>query len=159
MSLSRSPSPGPGGGWSSPGLNINTSGRSSPATAFSGPNGNQVMWESTRVKNIGKSGYPAFSTQNQGFFTRHMRRISSSLPRFKSNTHYAEKEKLQRGQWSAAQPGSVYGRVRNILGRIGRKAKLRIFVGFLLFLAICLLHQSRMFCVTLIKGYTHADLR
>lgn len=148
MSLSRSPSPSPGGGWSSPGLNINTSGRSSPATAFPGPNGNQVVWEAARMKNMGKSRYPSFSTQNQGFFTRHMRRISSSLPRFNSNSniHYAEKEKLQRGQWSSTQPGSWLGRMRNILARIGRKAKLRVLIACLLLLVICIFYNSRMFC-------------
>ncbi|KAK7988762.1 hypothetical protein PG989_009077 [Apiospora arundinis] len=54
MPLSRSPSPVPGGGWSSPGLNINSSGQSSPATAsFSGPNGSNVTWESARLKSQG----------------------------------------------------------------------------------------------------------
>ncbi|PSR77688.1 hypothetical protein BD289DRAFT_346579, partial [Coniella lustricola] len=88
MPLSRSPSPAPGGGWSSPGLNISTSGRSSPATVFASapPNGNQqALWESSRNKNMGARGYPAFQTQNQGFFQRHMRRISSGLPLF--STH------------------------------------------------------------------------
>lgn len=161
MSLSRSPSPGPGGGWSSPGLNINTSGRSSPATAFPGPNGNQVVWESARMKNMGKSGYPSFATQNQGFFTRHLRRISSSLPRFNSNIHYAEKEKIQKGQWSPAHPhsGSLYGRMRNMLARIGRKARLRIFFGLLLFLAIFIFYHSRMFLAALLVACAHADLR
>ncbi|RYP71551.1 hypothetical protein DL770_008117 [Monosporascus sp. CRB-9-2] len=88
MSLSRSPSPVPGGGWSSPGLNINSSGRSSPAKAsFSGPNNGHVTWESARLKSQGVTGYPSFSTQNQGFFTRHMRRISRSLPSFNTDTH------------------------------------------------------------------------
>ncbi|KAG6363138.1 hypothetical protein INS49_008233 [Diaporthe citri] len=142
MSLSRSPSPLPAGGWSSPGLDINTSGRSSPSTAFPGSNGNQVVWESARIKNMGNGGYPSFATQNQGFFTRHMRRISNSLPQFNTSTHYAEKEKLQRGKWAPAQSVPLYGRIRNILGRMGRKSKLRVLFVLLLLLAIFIFYQS-----------------
>lgn len=140
MSLSRTPSPAPGGGWSSPGLNPNSSGRSSPT-----PTGNQVVWESARMKNSGGKGYPSFSTQNQGFFNRHMRRISSSLPTFTTtNSHYAEKEKLQRGRWSG-QPVSLLARMRNMAGRVGRKSKMRLLLGALLFgllLVVVLLIQS-----------------
>lgn len=132
MPLSRSPSPIPGGGWSSPGLNINSSGQSSPATAsFSGPNGGNVTWESARLKSQGVSGYPSFSTQNQGFFTRHMRRISRSLPTFQvSPDQYAEKEKAGRNKWNAP----MLDRVRGIVARIGRKWKIRMMIaGLVLF--------------------------
>lgn len=143
MSNSRSSSPAPGGGWSSPGLNTH-SGRSSPATAFPGiTNGQQDLWGSSRSKNMGNRGYPAFETQNQGFFQRHMRRISNSLPRFNTNTNYEEKEKLQRGRWSPAQPGSLLGRLRNMMARIGRKSKLRMLIIFLLLFAIWLFYHSR----------------
>ena len=141
MSLSRSPSPVPGGGWSSPGLNIN-SGRSSPAKGYSGSNGNPVAWESARLKNMGSGGYPSFSTQHQGFFTRHMRRISSSLPRFASNSHYAEKEKLQRGRWSL-QSVPVLGRLKNLAARMGRKMKIRLLIGFLILFCIWVFYNSR----------------
>lgn len=143
MSLSRSPSPLPAGGWSSPGLDINTSGRSSPSTAFPGSNGNQVVWESARIKNMGNGGYPSFATQNQGFFTRHMRRISNSLPQFNTSTHYAEKEKLQRGKWAPAHSVPLLGRIRNLLARMGRKAKVRLLGVFLLLLAVFTFYQSR----------------
>lgn len=129
MSLSRSPSPVPGGGWASPGLNINTSGRSSPAKAsFSGPNSGSVTWESARLKSQGVSGYPSFSTQNQGFFTRNMRRISSSLPKFHtpSDDRYPEKEKreLGRSRWKIP----LLGRIRGIPARMSRKTKSRLAV-------------------------------
>ncbi|OTB18275.1 glycosyltransferase family 34 protein [Daldinia sp. EC12] len=130
MSLSRSPSPAPGGGWSSPGLNIN-SGRSSPAKAsFSGPNGGSVTWESARLKSQGVTGYPSFSTHNQGFFTRHMRRISSSLPSFNVATddRYAEKEKLGRGRWKIP----LLGRIRAGITRMSRKWKIRAAIALLL---------------------------
>ncbi|KAJ9157527.1 Alpha-1,2-galactosyltransferase [Pleurostoma richardsiae] len=142
MSLSRSPSPVPGGGWASPGLNINTSGRSSPAKGFSGSNGGSVVWESSRLKNTGANGgYPSFSTQNQGFFTRHMRRISSSLPSFSMNTHYAEKEKLQRGRWSPLRLPLV-GRVKSIVARMGRKMKIRLLIGFLILFSLYVFYHS-----------------
>ncbi len=135
MSLSRSPSPGPGGGWASPGLNINTSGRSSPAR----PNGAAASWESTsRLKNgAAGTGYPSFSTQNQGFFTRHMRKLSNNLPRFNS---YGDKEKLGRGRWSA-QAVPVVGRLRAILARMGRKLKIRLLVGSLMLLCIYIVYN------------------
>jgi mannan polymerase II complex MNN10 subunit len=52
-----------------------------------------------------------------------MRRISSSLPSFSMNTHYAEKEKLQRGRWSP-QRLPLVGRVKSIVARMGRKMKI-----------------------------------
>jgi len=141
MSLSRSPSPVPGGGWASPGLNI--SGRSSPAKGYSSSNAAPGMWESSRLKNSGPSGYPSFSTQNQGFFTRHMRRISSSLPRFHANSqHYAEKEKLGRGRWSV-QNVPLLGRLKGILARMGRKLRLRLFLALLAFVTVIIFYNSR----------------
>lgn len=143
MSLSRSPSPVPGGGWASPGLNLNSSGRSSPAKGYSSSNGAPGMWESARLKNSGASGYPSFSTQNQGFFTRHMRRISSSLPRFHADSqHYAEKEKLGRGRWSA-QNVPLLGRLKGIMARMGRKLRLRLLLSFLVFLGLIIFYNSR----------------
>lgn len=160
MTISRSPSPAPGGGWSSPGLNINNSGRSSPATAFPGiTNGQPDLWGSSRSKNMGSRGYPAFETQNQGFFQRHMRRISNNLPRFNtSSTHYAEKEKLQRGRWQLAPPGSLLGRLRNMAGRVGRKSKLRVFLVFLLLFAIWLFYHSRTSHGPDASSKAHADI-
>lgn len=92
---------------------------------------------------MGSKGYPAFETQNQGFFHRHMRRISNSLPRFNANAHYAEKEKLQRGRWGPAQPGTLLGRLRNMAGRAGRKSKLRALLVFVLLFGLWLFYQSR----------------
>lgn len=87
-------------------------------------------------------GYPSFSTHNQGFFTRHMRGLSSSLPRFGSSTHYAEKEKLGRGRWSA-QNVPLLGRVRRIMARMGRKMKLRLLVVLLLLISVIIFFNSR----------------
>ena len=108
------------------------------------------MWESARIKNSGASGYPSFSTQNQGFFTRHMRRISSSLPRFNANAHYAEKEKLGRGRW-AAQDAPLLGRLKGIVGRMGRKLKLRLLIGFLFLLSIIIFYNTRRSPISLLS--------
>jgi mannan polymerase II complex MNN10 subunit len=147
MTLSRSPSPRPGGGWSSPGLNspyANVSGRASPARSYRGDNGgSSVTWESAKAKTDGINGYPSFSTQNNGFFNRHYRTISNSLPHFNlgSEKSYAEKEKLGRGRWMG-QEGSKMARVRSLVRRVNRKMKLRYW------LVIALLTLYLLFYVT-----------
>lgn len=141
MSLSRSPSPVPGGGWSSPGLNVNN-GRSSPANS---PSSNTVSWESAKMRHLGPNGYPSFSTHNQGFFTRHMRRLSSSLPRFNSRgggSRFGDKERLGRRRW----PGHnipLIGRIRSIFGRMGRKLKIRLLICLILLLCLYVFYHSR----------------
>ncbi|KAK7398390.1 alpha-1,6-mannosyltransferase [Neonectria punicea] len=134
MTLSRSPSPVPGGGWSSPGLNMN-SGRSSPGNMSAGP----VAWESAKMRHHNANGYPSFSAQNKGFFTRHMRRISSSLPRF--DVAYAEKEKLNRGrQWLRKVP--LLNRIQSIFGRMTRRFKLTLLVLLLLLLGTIIFYNT-----------------
>ncbi|KAL5594498.1 hypothetical protein BROUX41_001430 [Berkeleyomyces rouxiae] len=106
MSLSRSPSPAPGGGWSSPGLDINTSGRSSP-------NKDSPVWSDSPTMRASPASF------NQGFFTRHMRKLSSSLPRFNHEISYAEREKAGRnGRWSPGGGG--------FLSRLSRRTKSRL---------------------------------
>lgn len=102
------------------------------------------MWESARLKRAGNSGYPSFSTQNKGFFTRHMRRISSSLPRFANAHQYAEKEKDKpvRAPWSV-QNLPLLGRLRGIMARMGRKMKMRLLFLFLLVMAVVLFYTTR----------------
>ncbi|KAM3463084.1 hypothetical protein NHJ13051_002610 [Beauveria bassiana] len=128
MSLSRSPSPVPAGGWSSPGLNIN-SGRSSPASSHSV---RPVAWESKM-----RNGHPSFSSQHQGFFSRHMRRISSSLPRFTED----EKEKLMPSN-SYMDKVPLVGRIKLIFGRMGRKLKLRLLIALFLLFCIWVFYNS-----------------
>ena len=102
------------------------------------------MWESSRLKKGAASaaGYPSFSTKNQGFFGRHMRRFSSSLPRFSSSPHYADKEKLGRGRWSVHNMPLV-GRVWGIVARMGRKTKIRLLVLLGILLSIIIFYNSR----------------
>ncbi|KAL3418635.1 golgi mannosyltransferase complex subunit [Phlyctema vagabunda] len=144
MSLSRSPSPRPGGGWASPGLNspgfASYSGRSSPGKPYT-PNGaNSVTWESAKAKSEGVNGYPSFSTQNNGFFNRHYRKISSSLPHFNlgGERPYAEKEKLGRGR---------NGKLAWFMGRIGRSSflKKRIIVLITFLIVTLIFYSTRQF--------------
>lgn len=143
MSLSRSASPAPGGGWSSPGLNTNGSGRASPAQpSFSG-NGDKVTWESARLKTRGVAGYPSFSTQNSGFLSRHMRRISQSLPTFQTGPdRFAEKEKPGRARWNVPLPG----RLRGIMARMGRKWKIRMLLAAILLFCYTIFWVTRRSC-------------
>ncbi|KAF4989481.1 hypothetical protein FGRMN_9079 [Fusarium graminum] len=119
MPLSRSPSPvpGSGGGWSSPGLGLD-SGRSTPTNVSSGP----VAWESAKMRPHTSSTFSSFSSQNKGFFSRHMRRLSSSLPQFNGQRD-TWKEKNGRGpRWIRKVP--LAGRIISIYGRMGRRLKL-----------------------------------
>ncbi|AEO65857.1 glycosyltransferase family 34 protein [Thermothielavioides terrestris NRRL 8126] len=140
MSLSRSPSPVPGGGWASPGLNI-ASGRSSPIPGFTGSTTTPVKWESSRLKRGFGSGYPSFETKNQSFFGRHMRRFSSGLPRFNTSRHYADKEKLGRGRWSVHSV-PLLGRIQSIMGRMGRRTKIRLLILLIILLSIYIFYNS-----------------
>lgn len=155
MSLSRSPSPHPGGGWASPGLNspglnspgLNSpygSGRLSPQPQRSA--GSSVTWESARAKSEGvNGGYPSFSTQNNGFFNRHYRKLSSSLPRFNSGLGggrakgYADREKLGRGR----PIGSKFSQLVGALGRSSRAARIRMLAVLAFILMIILFYTTR----------------
>jgi mannan polymerase II complex MNN10 subunit len=141
MSLSRSPSPIPGGGWSSPGLDL-PSGRSSPAKMhFSSSNPGTVTWESARMKSQGVTGYPSFSTQNQGFFTRNMRRISSSLPSFSIHEEMgsAEKEKRRRAPWKIP----LLGRAQLFVSRLSRVWKIRALLVMIIIACYILFYTTR----------------
>jgi len=152
MSLSRSPSPNRGGGWSSPGLTTpydTVSGRSSPRRAYGGeyqsnvnggPKGSNVTWASAKVKSEGVNGYPSFSTRNNGFFSRHARKLSRSLPSFNiRGQRYAEKEKLGRGRHND-------GKVRQLATHFGRllwRMRLRLLVVMIFILSIVLFYVTR----------------
>ena len=163
MSLSRSPSPRIGGGWSSPGLasQFDTmSGRSTPRRGFGdlhingGFGGDTVTWASTKTKSEEINGYPSFSTRNNGFFSRHARRLSTSLPRFNigGRNNYAEKEKLGRGRWYPSN-GSKMGRMKTYLGRIVRRMRLRLLLVIGVVLAVILFYTTRG--LHLLNNYLH----
>ncbi|KAI7537703.1 hypothetical protein KC343_g18009, partial [Hortaea werneckii] len=108
MSLDHSPSPQRGGGWSSPGLttpyeDVNpgsgavSRSRSPAVKSFGDLNGGApggatasvagagaggVTWASAKSASARVNGYPRYQSQNEGFFTRHYRKISEGLPYF-----------------------------------------------------------------------------
>ena len=149
MSLSRSPSPRLGGGWSTPGLNTphgSMSGQSSPRKGYGNLNGgtSTVTWASAKAKSDEINGYPAFSTRSNGFFSRHYRSISNTLPRFNmgGRRDYAEKEKLGRGRWYPDN-GSKLGRLRTCTGTIFRRMRLRLLILLAFVLAVVLFYVTR----------------
>ncbi|KAF2035690.1 hypothetical protein EK21DRAFT_84116 [Setomelanomma holmii] len=120
--MSRSPSPQPGG-WSSPGLNTpyDTGGRTNPFANSSSTH--NVTWASAQARSAEVKGHSGFNPRGQGFFSKHFRRISTSLP-----LSYGDKEKLGRGR-------NQNNRVVQLLQRIGWHLwRLRRSVGVVLFI-------------------------
>lgn len=153
MSLSRSPSPRREGGWSSPGLTTpydDSNGRSrSPRKAYGGlespgGGGGGVTWASAKANSARVNGYPSYQSQNKGFFSRHMRKLSESLPYFAhggQEDRFAEKEKLGRGR-----RGGLGGSWKDVPARIAlllsrRRKYLALVV--LAFLAVLLWFSKR----------------
>ncbi|OQO04177.1 hypothetical protein B0A48_10787 [Cryoendolithus antarcticus] len=143
MSLDRSPSPRLSGGWSSPGLTTphdgaaNLSRGPSPSKR---PNGTprDVTWASAKAASARVNGYPSYTSQNQGFFSRHMRKVSEALPYFAhggQEDRLREKEKLGRGR--AGPGGSGRGlRVGDMARRVALLLNRRRRYAALLMLAI-----------------------
>jgi mannan polymerase II complex MNN10 subunit len=71
-----------------------------------------------------------------------MRQLSSSLPRFSSSTHYAEKEKLGRGRWAGSNV-PLLGRLRAVMARMGRKMKIRLLFVLLMIVSLIIFFNSR----------------
>ena len=147
MSLSRSPSPQRGGGWSSPGLTYE-SGRASPRKTYgdikmNGAAGTGITWESAKARSDEVKGYPSITTQNQGFFSRHLRRISTSLPTFNTGRRdFSDKEKLGRGRWTPSN-NTRTGRILSTIGRMIWRMRLKLGIVLGLFLLYVLFYASR----------------
>lgn len=111
-----------------------------------GPIANGVTWASAKARSEEVNGYPSFSTRNNGFFSRHARKISSSLPRFTMGNRqtYAEKEKLGRGRWYPSA-GSRTARIKTFLGSMTRRMRLRILLVFALGFALMLFYTTRKY--------------
>ncbi|KAL7771304.1 hypothetical protein CFE70_001247 [Pyrenophora teres f. teres 0-1] len=92
LDMSRSPSPKPGG-WSSPGLSTPYDGTGPTGPYANGSSSHNVTWASAQARSAEVKGYPGFIPRNQGFFGKHFRKISTSLP-----FNHGEKEKLGRGR-------------------------------------------------------------
>ncbi|KAL4806338.1 galactosyl transferase GMA12/MNN10 family-domain-containing protein [Aspergillus unguis] len=99
MSRPRSPSPRPGSGWASPGLTPG-SGRSTPRHTLHSTNLSDP-WLIAKAKSDEVRGYPSFSTNNGGFFSRSKRQFIAMLSKFRVRSRspkaYAEKEGFAHG--------------------------------------------------------------
>jgi mannan polymerase II complex MNN10 subunit len=105
-----------------------------------------VTWASAKKKSeLVNGGHIAFP-QNSGFFRRHMRSLSNSLPRFNlgSSHSYAEKEKLGRGRW-VARDGTIVGRARNLLIKSYRKSRIRFMITLVFIFALLIYWFTRKF--------------
>lgn len=161
MSLDHSPSPQRGGGWSSPGLttpyedanpgsgavsrsrspavksfgDLNGVGPGGAAASVSGAGGaGGVTWASAKSASARVNGYPRYQSQNEGFFTRHYRKISEGLPYFAhggQEDRYAEKEKLGRGR--LAGPGGFRELPRRLGLLMSRRRKYLVLVLLFVF--------------------------
>ena len=146
MSLSRSPSPKRGGGWASPGLNANfaQSRSSTPVTSYS--QNHSVTWASAQARSNQVNGYPAYQEHGSGFFGKHMRNISTSLPFFNNgprDEREAEKEKAGRGRWAPAR-GGYLANMKSMLGRHMLRSKPRFVLVLVLLLLIICFYTTRM---------------
>lgn len=159
MSLSRSPSPRRDGGWSSPGLTTpydESNGRSrSPRKAYSGINGGPqgVTWASAKASSARVNGYPSYQSQNKGFFSRHMRNLSESLPYFAhggQEDRFAEKEKLGRGIHGGG--GSWADVPRRIALLMSRRRKYLALLVLALF-AVLVWFSKRKCCILFLRNY------
>jgi mannan polymerase II complex MNN10 subunit len=101
-------------------------------------------WASAKARSEEVNGYPSFSTRNQGFFSRHARRISTSLPTFSmgGRRDFSDKEKLGRGRWPPIN-GSRTGRFLSTLGRLLWRLRLRLGIVLCFILAILLFYVTR----------------
>ena len=150
MSLDRSPSPKPDGGWSSPGLAVvddqmnggaSRSRGPSPAKRYGDLNGghSSVSWASAKERSARVNGYPSYQSQNTGFFSRHMRRLSESLPYFAhggQEDRIAEKERLHRVRGGGQARVSWKEMPRRIGLLISRRRK---YVALMVILLVALL--------------------
>ena len=104
-----------------------------------------VTWATAKARSEEVNGYPSFSTRNNGFFSRHARQISRSLPSFNIGTRkdYAEKEKLGRGRRWFPDDGNRAGRMASHLGRILWRMRLRLVIVFGFIMAVILFYVTR----------------
>jgi mannan polymerase II complex MNN10 subunit len=77
------------------------------------------------------------------FFGRHVRKFSSSLPRFRSA--YAEKDKNRFGGGQSRGPNgfSLGEAIKRVLGRMSRKLKLRAVFVLVVLLLVAMFTNSR----------------
>lgn len=148
MSLSRSPSPQRSGGWSSPGLSnqFAHSRSSSPVKTYTVNAPHTVTWASAQARSAQVNGYPAYKNAGMGFFRKHMRSISSSLPFFNQSPQderFAEKEKLGRGRWQSPPGGNTWSSLLARIGRLIWRLRLRFAILLAFLLSVIIFYATR----------------
>ena len=119
-----------------------SSGGSSPAVGYAHANGRSktVTWSAA-----GANGGVSYPAKQPGFIGRHYRKLSGSLPRFRSwgnGRDFAQKEKLGRGRWLSAN-GNMRRNLTSIGARILRRMRLRFVVILAFLLAVFLFYVTR----------------
>ena len=79
-------------------------------------------------------GYPGFTPRNQGFFSKHFRRISTSLP-----ISYGDKEKLGRGR----SQGNKFTQMLNRVGWNLWRLRKSLGVVLLIIFSIIMFYATR----------------
>lgn len=125
MSGSSSPQPG---GWSSPGLSTPYDNSGQASQFANGSSSHNVTWASAQARSAEVKGYPAFTPRSQGFFGRHFRRLSMSLP-----FNQGEKEKLGRGRSQGNRFTQALGGLTWGLWRLRKRFILLFLVLFIMF--------------------------
>lgn len=170
MSLDRSPSPRRGGGWSSPGLStpIDETGAgsrsrgASPRKGYGELNGGRgVTWATAKAGSARVNGYPSYQSQNQGFFGRHMRRISSGLPQYfigAQDDRYGEKEKLGRGRSAGrlAQLQELPRRLGLLISRRRKQAALLVIALLMVLVWFSKRKSRRVHLVEVLTNVWHS---
>lgn len=93
------------------------------------------------MRSSAASPYSASSRQSHGFISRHMRKLSSSLPHF--TTHPLDSPLVTSYSAPQRQPSTatmLLDRLRSVYRRLGRKLRMRILLGFLLYLCFSYLY-------------------
>lgn len=117
--MSRSPSPRPGG-WSSPGLSTPYDG-----SGANGSSSHNVTWASAQARSAEVKSNSGFNPRGQGFFTKHFRRISTSLP-----MSYGDKEKVGRGRYQNNKFMQFLNRIAWNIWRLRRSLGVVLFIVF-----------------------------
>ena len=113
-----------------------------------------ITWETAKARSDEVKGY----TKNQGFFSRHVRKLSTSLPMFDMGKNYAQKEKLGRGRWFPSNQTRT-GRFLSSIGRMVWRMRLKIGVLLLLLLTYILFYTTREYLsMFFMKRLTHLAL-
>lgn len=100
--------------------------------------GSNVTWASAQARSAEVKGYPPFSIRNQGFFGRHFRRISQSLP----HMPYNENDGYGRNKWRV-NTNTKYGRLLAMLWRNIWRLRRQIIVVLAIILSVVFFYVTR----------------